>query len=481
MIKNLNHILTRLGITCGLVFLAVHLLYGQECVIRKVEWIGPHSEFDDAQMKYAEGLPCDSWRGVAAPILKYYEDHGFVGVRVEGSVSAADENSAVVENKTAGTLRVSVNRGSAFVWASPENLDSNKTETEVFRKLSGIEEGEPVSLSDLQRSERKLARLGYFEMTAPTRIFRDPDRNRIIPAYSMRDARLSEAEGLLTYSSEDNLWEGQVHVNLYNIGGTARDLQLEGFTGEYSRHLEGRYKEPWLLGTSWNGVIRGSFDEDSAVEDSLEKTAMGEIGLTRDIGFDFSIGVYFGISESDKHSTFELSYVSLDRFALPRSGMSFNTSLSWKMDRPDSLDSYLNASARVVSYFPLVGNFISRFTGAAAGIFPTDVTLKRSDLFSLGGLESFRGMGYRFMRSRAYGFSEMALLWQDGYDLSVELFYQPGLYRRLDPGHGWAREQDYGLGFTQYRKNWSFNLYYALRNGCDYLEGVLGFGVKTLF
>ena len=114
-------------------------------------------------------------------------------------------------------------------------------------------------------------------------------------------------------------------------------------------------------------------------------------------------------------------------------------------------------------------------------MFPTDASLKRADLFTLGGLDSFKGMPYRFLRTRSYGFSELALLWQDGYDLSIEAFYQPGLFRRMNPGHGWSREQNYGLGFTQYRGSWSVNLYYALRNGENYLDGIIGFGLKTLF
>ena len=96
-------------------------------------------------------------------------------------------------------------------------------------------------------------------------------------------------------------------------------------------------------------------------------------------------------------------------------------------------------------------------------------------------MDSFKGMGYRFMRSRTYGFSELALLWQDGYNLSIEAFYQPGLYRGFAPERGWKREQDYGIAFTQYRGNWSVNLYYALRNGENYLDGIIGFGLKTLF
>lgn len=459
----------------------------KKCVVEKIAWNGDYSEFDKSQMDHAVGKPCDSWMFFADNLIAYYENHGFVGATLVGNVDSL------------GTLTVQLERGQGWVWASAENLDSGKTEKDVFSRLSGIEAGTPVSLDNLKRAERKLARVGYFEQTAPTLLFRDASRNRIYPAFSMRKTNVSEAEGVLTYSSEDNVWEGQIDVNLYNIAGTARDLTLEGFTGEDSRHLQGRYKEPWIFGTAWNVVLRGLFDEetvfdetfvicdegDEGCEDSdgehIERLIVGEIGITRDIGFDFTVGVYFGMSEDDKHSTFEMSYVSLDRFALPRQGMRLDGSLTWKMDRPDSLDNYLNALAHAEAYFPLYGNFISRFTGSAGGIFPTDASLMRTDLFALGGLDDFKGMQYHTLRSRAYGLSELAVMWQDGYDLSIELFYQPGLYRRLLPGHGWAREQDYGIGFTQYRKNWSINLYYALRNGCDYLEGILGFGVKTLF
>ena len=207
----------------------------------------------------------------------------------------------------------------------------------------------------------------------------------------------------------------------------------------------------------------------------------GEIGVTRDIGFDFNIGVFVGVSEDNKYSSLEVSYVSLDRFALPRHGWRIGGKLSYKMDRPDSLDNFLLANASVMRYQPVYKNFIGRISGVAGGIFPSDGNLKRTDLFALGGMDSFKGMGYQAVRTRAFGFGELALLWQDGYDLSIEAFYQPGLFRRMSPEHGWTNEQDYGIAFTQYRKNWSINLYYAMRNGCNFLDGIIGFGVKTLF
>lgn len=527
------------------------------CTVDSIAWKGEHTAFDETLMKGALGQPCDAWKAAAAKLTRYYEDQGFIAAHVRGEVrhvaagadseevsglgtpadsgvvagseSPAGSNAGAVSgpgtpagvdsgvvagaNMPAGelcekhVLELEFMRGAGYVWAPPENFDSSGTKREVFAKLSGIEAGEAVSLTDLERSERRLSRIGYYNRTAPTRLFRDPARNRIVPVFSMRKANVSEAEGVLTYSSEDNVWEGKLDVNLYNIAGTARDLQLEGFTGENMRHLSGSYKEPWILGTAWNVVVRGNFDEETldapaggmnggtadagdiadvadtsgATQETVERVIVGEAGITRDIGFDFSIGVFFGISEDDKHTSFEMSYVSFDRFVLPRSGWRMDASATWKMARPDSLDNYLSAKANVMAYYPLYGNFIARFAGMAGGIFPSGATLRRSDLFALGGPGDFKGMQYRMLRSRAYGLSEFALLWQDGYDLSIEAFYQPGLYRRLAPGHGWAREQGYGIGFTQYRSNWSVSLYYALRNGCDYLDGIIGFGVKTLF
>lgn len=465
-----------------MILIAVMSLFAatDACRIQKIEWSGERPQFDESQLKMVKGMPCDHWRFAVDKLVRYYEDNGFVAAQIQGSVS--DD----------GVLKLDLHRGDAFVWAPAENLDSSKSNGDVLRKLSGLEAGDPVSVRDLERAERKLARMGYFEETAPVRMFRDPVRNRIVPAFSLRDASFSEAEALLTYSSEDDVWEGQVNVNLFNILGTARDLQLEGFTGEDSRHLQGSYKEPWIFGTNWNVVLRGYFDEETLwtesdsvesgeSEEYVERLIMGEIGVTRDIGFDFSIGVFFGLTEDDKHSTFEMSYVSLDRFVLPRKGWRVSGSMTYRMDRPDTLDNFLLAQGHVARYMPMYGNFIARFSGSAAGIFHSDAALKRSDYISLGGMDSFKGMGYHFTRTRSFGFSELAILWQDGYDLSIEAFYQPGLYRPMDPSFSWAREQDYGIAFTQYRKNWSVNLYYAMRNGCNYLDGVIGFGVKTLF
>lgn len=443
---------------------AVTAFAKEGCRVQRVVWTGEHSEGDEIYTSPLVGAPCDSWKFAAEKLVADYENQGFISAEVLGNVDSA------------GVLTVELRRGSAFVWAGSENLDSSGTMPEVFRKLAGLTAGDPVRPLDLERAENRLSRLGYFQQTAPAQMFRDPSRNRIVPVFSMRGAAVSEAEALLTYSSQNNVWEGTVDVSLMNILGTARDLQVIGFTSENSRRLEGFYKEPWILGTEWNLVARGYFDDDSSTRD-----AYGEIGITRNIGFDFTIGVFVGVGDNEKTSSLEISYVSLDRFNLPRSGLRMDGSAVWNMARPDSLDKYLRLKASIVKFVPLYKNWIVRAGGQAGGLFATDAKLDRSDYFALGGMNDFKAMDYRFLRTRAYGFSEFALLWQDGYDLSVEAFYQPGLIRSIAPEHGWKEEHEYGLSFTQYRKNWSINFYYALRNGENYLDGIVGVGVKTLF
>ena len=96
-------------------------------------------------------------------------------------------------------------------------------------------------------------------------------------------------------------------------------------------------------------------------------------------------------------------------------------------------------------------------------------------------MTDLKGFRNGFFRTRAYGIAEMNLQWRALESTAFHLFFEPALHRARTPAHGWEDSYSYGVGISQYRGYWSFSLYYALRNGKDPLDGLLHFGVKTLF
>ena len=124
----------------AVLLLGAVLGYASECRIERVEWVGEHSEFEELSMNDVVGAPCGSWRGAKQKLLRYYEDRGFVGAKLDVAVDSA------------GVMRCKFERGSAWVWARPENLDSGATDADVFAQLTGLEIGEKVSLSERFRT-----------------------------------------------------------------------------------------------------------------------------------------------------------------------------------------------------------------------------------------------------------------------------------------------------------------------------------------
>jgi len=379
---------------------------------------------------------------------------------------------------SAGNVTVKLSKGSAWVFAEAENAEISKTQKRTFAKLSGLESGSPVRLSDLERAKRKLVNSGYFESVADPRLYRDSVRNRIVPVFFMRDLSINSFEGLLSYANgDDGGWAGNLNLALYNMRGTGRDLTVFGETGDWERSVSASYKEPWLLGTDWNGIVRGSFEEDSTYRDALL-----EAGVSRSVGFYFEFAVLGGIGDDCWTYTLETDFKNEDRIILPRHGVSFSGTFRVIKDRTDSSHSFttdLHANGRF--YTPLTETFVLQTSFFGGTLLPTGRSFDRSELFSLGGMENLKGYRPGFFRTRAYGITEMDLQWRAIEKTAFHVFFEPALHRALAPDHGWADSYSYGLGITQYRGYWSFSLFYALHQGIDPLDGLLHFGVKALF
>jgi outer membrane protein assembly factor BamA len=446
--------------------LATSLAFGEECVVKNVRLEGVfHSELPSMYQNLS-GEPCAKIDALNRQLIDWHLNHGFPFAKVFWELDSS------------GLAVIYLDRGSAWVWAPPENKEPGKTQKEVFGKLTGLEIGDIVSLEDLDRAEKKLARNGYYEKTAPVRLYRDPVRNRLIPLFSMADLRSNHLEGYLTYASgEEGGWSGNLLVDLYNINGTARDLSISGETGEWERNLTFAYKEPWLLGTLWSGILRGYVEEDSSYRD-----VRLEAGIARAIGFDFEFTILGGVGDDEWTTSLEMKYRDEDRFILPRSGSRLDASMTVLKKRlSDSTDVrvFLEGSGRHL--MPIYGNFILQSSFWAGTILPTNKDYGLEDLYSLGGIDNLKGFRPGFFRSRAYGATEMDLQWQGLPKTAFHLFFQPALHRARSPEQGWVDSYSYGLGLTQYRESWSVSLYYAMNKGEDPLNGLLHLGVKSLF
>ncbi len=448
------------------ILLLAVFVQSNECVVKKVKLDGTFHPDLPSMYQGLDGETCTEIEALNQQLLEWHLNHGFPFAKVSWNLDSA------------GVAEIHLDRGFAWVWAPPENKEPGKTKKDVFGKLTGLETGGPVSLEDLDRAEKKLARNGYYEKTASVRLYRDPVRNRLIPLFSMADLRSNHLEGYLTYASgDDGGWSGTLLVELYNMNGTARDLSISGETGEWERNLTFAYKEPWLLGTFWNGILRGNIEEDSSYRD-----ARLEAGIARAIGFDFEFAILGGVGDDEWTTSLEMKYRNEDRFILPRSGSRLDASMTvLKKRHSDSTDVQVFLEGNGSHLMPLYGNFILQASFMTGTILPTNRKYGLEDLYSLGGIESLKGYRPAFFRTRAYGATELDLQWQGLSQTAFHLFFQPALHRARNPEHGWMDTYSYGFGLTQYRESWSVSLYYAMNKGGDPLNGLLHLGVKSLF
>lgn len=444
------------------IFLLQSLTLSAECVVRKIET----AESGESLADYLRGSPCEELERNVRDYVDALAEEGYPFAAASFSLDSA------------GTLRLSFERGSAWVWASAENAENSKSKRETFARLSGLVAGAPVRLSDLNRAEQKLIRSGYFESTAAPRLFRDSVRNRLFPVFSMRDLSVNSFEGVLSYASGDaGGFAGNISLFLYNMRGTGRDLNVSGDFGDWNRSISAAYREPWLFGSGWNGIVRGSFDEDST-----SRRALFEAGLSRSVGFLFEMAVLGGIGNDRLTYSLEADFRNLDRIVLPRHGQSLSGVFRVIRERSDaSRDFITDLHAEGEIFTPIFRTVVLQSSFFVGTLLPTGRNFKRDMLYSLGGLENLKGYRPDFFRTRAYGISELDLQWRIAGNTALHAFFEPGLHRAEAPSHGWMDTYGYGFGISQYRSSWSFSLFYALHAGTGALEGLLHFGIRALF
>ena len=446
-------------------FVLLSFVHGETCsevysFIRAEGFANKRDSLDFANLK---GLTFSERKETEDAFVHHFENSGFPGAIIR-------------ETCKEDTLTISFIRGEGYVFGSPKNALTKKTKVSVFEKLSGIKSGSAFQLENILQAEKKLERTGYFQKRKDTELYREKNRNRLIPLFYMEEIPLSYAEVLVSYASENNEWVGNLDVSLKNIAGTARNLAMSGATGDGTHQISFSYLEPWILNTSWDAIIQGFLKDDS-----LYKDVRLEAGVRRNISFHFSFTLLGGVGDDEWTTSLTLSYLNKNSFILPKTGSEWNASMLLQKNRGDSSDVILSLKADYERFTPLFKSFVWRTRFSGETLFPTDKKFKAEDLFYIGGVQSFKSLRPDFFKTRAYGFAECALRFTGLPLTAFEIFYQPGLYRAQSPEHGWKEIHQYGLGIIQYRKTFAISVYYAKQKEFSFSEGLLHLGVKVLF
>jgi len=385
--------------------------------------------------------------------LEKYWNSGFPAARIVSCEGAS--NAPCIE------------RGDAWVWSSAVLLKKGKTDSSVFARLAQIEVGGPVVLSQLQRAEGALLRLGYFEKIGDAKIYRIANRNRLVPVFDLTDATANFAEFSFSYdaqSGENNLY---LTVQLMNIVGTARDFSLYGENSENFNSVEISYKEPFIFGTNGSLKLHGEFLE---YDSTSQRNA--DLKYLRKLGFEWQYSIGGGYKNDNWYSSLSLGYDSRDRVPLAFRGLFAEVSAE--------LSEFAAAGLSGEYYQPFSKNWTLLLTAKGFGMLPAKDYAK-SDLFFAGGRNDFIGLVPRSIRTRAYGLSEMDFQWHGLKNSALHIFGQNGAYRNRQPFSGWEHVLTYGLGWEQRISNASIAIYYALLRDMPPMDGLLNLSVKMGF
>jgi outer membrane protein assembly factor BamA len=355
----------------------------------------------------------------------------------------------------------------SWVWSYAYQLKKGKTDSITFARLSQIEAGSQVVLSQVPRAERSLMRLGYFEKSGEAKLYRIQNRNRLVPVFDLRDAAANFAEASVAYDAESNVSNWRVMAQLLNIAGTARDFSLSGENSSGYRNVEMSYKEPFIFGLSGSLKARGMFSE----EDSA-KQRNADIAYIQKLGWEWQYSLGGGYKNDMVFSSLSLLYDNRDKIPLPFKGL--------KAEVSSEFSKFAAIGVCGENYQPVFGKWALLLASQGYGLLPSK-DYEKEDLFSVGGLSNFKAMQPRSLRARAYGLSEMDFQWHGIESSALHIFSQIGVYRNRPPFRGWERILAYGLGWEQGISNASIAIYYALLQGAHPIDGLLNMSVRVGF
>jgi len=339
------------NVSLGLIAIDIKIYEGNQYFFRDIDWIGNtkySTEGLNRMLKIKKGDPFDT--ELLSDRLNYdedavsnlYLDNGYLFFNVTPTIQKTDNDSVDIQMRISEGNQVSLNkiiiRG------------NTKTNEHIIRRELRTRPGELFSKSEIMRSQRELAQLGYF----------DPEQFGIEPTNINQAEGLVDMEYTLVEKSTDQLeisggWGANMFVGTLGLrfsnfstrnmfkknawrpipSGDGQTLSLRAQTnGQYYSAYSISFMEPWFGGKKPNSfstsvyyTIQKKTDYFYQASSEYLKIFGGSIGLGQRLKWPDD---YFTISNSINYQRYDLN--DWDYFIF-QNGTSNNISFSTTLAR----------------------------------------------------------------------------------------------------------------------------------------------------
>ncbi|HKK59455.1 MAG TPA: outer membrane protein assembly factor BamA [Salinivirga sp.] len=285
----------------SLVVIDIFIQEGNKYYFRDIEWVG-NTKYSNEQLSivlgikkgdvYDETILQKRLRGAQDAVSTLYLDNGYLffnvtPVEVNVEKDSIDLEMRIYEGKQARINRVTV-------------VGNTKTHDHVIRRELRTKPGELFSQTDVQRSIRELATLGYFN---PEKLNVNPQPNpadgTVDLEYIVEERPSDQIELSGGYGA--GMFIGTLGLRLTNLAigdffkkgawrplptGDGQSLNIRGQTnGTYYKALSASFTEPWLGGRKPNSLTVSFYHTVRSVDQRLYdverfmKVTGGSVGL----------------------------------------------------------------------------------------------------------------------------------------------------------------------------------------------------------
>src|SRR5262245_58560013 len=227
---------------------------------------------------FRAGDPFDEARAEDArrKVEQFYERRGYRGTTV----------SLATSGQEAGAVTTTYTIAEGELTRIGRILISGLTATRpyVVERELGFKPGDPLTAVDLSEARRKLDATRLFDRVDveprgdPSAPFRDVE-------VTVREAKPWRFEFGAGYATEEG-FRGYVTLGHDNLFGTGRSVSVRQRVSEKGERSELNYREPWILGTKWQGegvIFRERKEEIGFTTDQIGLTLTAQRELLEDL------------------------------------------------------------------------------------------------------------------------------------------------------------------------------------------------------